>query len=84
MAMAVVASANGKNGAGPRLCTATAPSATETGKTPKLQSIGRPVSRPSSAGGAHRWNAVIITTLPKPFSRPKAASAAPAGIAPPR
>jgi len=53
MAAARAAAAIGKNGAGPRSCTTTAPSATETGKTPKLASSSRPsylsTIEPSSA-----------------------------------
>ena len=70
MDAARIAPASGKNGTGPRLCTTNAANAAETGKTPKLASISSPVRRPSMPGGAQRWKAVIITTLPKPFMAP--------------
>src|SRR6516225_1777081 len=71
------AAARGNNRAGPKVCTTTAPTATEIGNTPKLASISRPVSLPSRSEGAHRWKTVIITTLPKPLHSPHAATAAP-------
>jgi hypothetical protein len=76
MATARKAAANRKKGAGPESRTTSAASATETGKTPKLVSASRPLSRPSRFGGAHCWKAVIVMTLPKPFMIPRLAIAA--------
>ena len=72
--MATVAAATGKNGDGPRRCTSTPDTATESGKLPRPASMITLITRPSSRGGA---------PLPQPEScrcyQRRTAGVAPAG-----